>query len=551
MATPFDALTLADVQRLAGQTTPAWAADNRTLYDGDHWNGGKFWIGPAPAPTDADAAQVIAEIQRAFVSKNAVREVVGRHVAGVIGREPAWGYTPRRPLRADKKTGKKKLTQAEQALIDEAEAALTSWWDERGALALLQECAATLLLSGRGALRLFVPSGLLVDGQVPQGDLATQLSRIYLHHPSPRQAVIVTDPATQLRCSIYVYQEQQLDGSQGQTCAEVSYVDPADGMTVLRVLTPTTDTAVRLPLGGHLMLSDMARPALVTDSVRQSQMQLNLARTMEGRNAVQGGFLERIVLGGQMPGSYVDDPTAPAGPNGERKRFVPGRMRLGAGRTNWIAGIPIRDEQGRVTGYTTPSVVYRDPVSPETFQLTAGASYRAILEEVQQLHALIAGDATASGESRKQARADFEKSLGPTKAQVDKLVRWILETALALASHFAGQGARYTALRATCDCRVDTGPLGSEERKAILDQVAAGLLSKETALALLGIEDVDAELARIAAEQAESAARAQASGLPAPQSQGQQDAGGGAPTGERGQQQGQQPATGQTGATAQ
>jgi hypothetical protein len=493
MASPFDSLTLAQLaERTKAAPIDAGADANRKFYAGDHWQEGTAWQGPQPTLDDpTTAATVLGEIKRAFVSKNAIREVVGRHVAGVVGREPAWGLTPRRPLKL-----KQKPTQAEQKLIDEAEAALTAWWDERGGLTLLQEATATLLLTGRSSMRLFVPPGLMANGLVPPGGLAEQLGRLFLHHPAPEMACVLVDAATQQRCSVYRYREAN------QECAELSYVDMESGETVLRVLRGETRREIRLPLGGHLLMHEMVRPALVTEQVRSLQMQLNLAKTMEGRNAVQGGFLERIVLGGQMPGDWVDDPAAAPDSEGRRRRFKPRTLKIGAGRTNWIAGLPIRDANGNTTGYTNPSVVYRDPVSPETFQQTSKGAHLDILDEVDQLHAAIAGDATASGKSREQARAGFETSLAPTKAQIDRLGRWLLETALTLAAHFAGQSGRYAGLRATFDCRIDTGPLSSEERKALGDEVDRGLLSPETFLAIVGHDDPDAEMARIAAARA-------------------------------------------------
>jgi hypothetical protein len=126
------------------------------------------------------------------------------------------------------------------------------------------------------------------------------------------------------------------------------------------------------------------------------------------------------------------------------------------------------------------------------------------------LHALIAGDATASGESRKQARSDFERSLLITKGELDALIRWLLETVLGLGALFLGQAERYTALRASCDCRIDTGPLSGDEQSQVISQVEAELLSRETGMSRLGIEDVTAEQARIAAERAERQAEAAA-----------------------------------------
>ena len=223
-------------------------------------------------------------------------------------------------------------------------------------------------------------------------------------------------------------------------------------------------------------------------------MLLNLAKTMLARNVVLGGFLERIILNAQLPGEYVEDATT------KKKTFVPSPLKTGAGTTNVLAGLPVSDATGRVTGYATPTVMYRDPVPVTTFNDTADAAYQGMLEEVHQLHAAIAGDATASGESRRQARADFEASLGATISEVEAAGRWLLETALAMAAAFANQPGRFDSLRATFTCRVDSGPISADEQKETRENVAAGLLSKETGMVRVGIDDTDAEKAKIAAE---------------------------------------------------
>lgn len=497
MPTPFDKLTIAQLQQAIAAATLADYAPNALFYKGDHWQEGCGWVGPQPQPTETGAVQVMLEIKRAFVSKNAVRETVGRHVAGVIGREPAWGFTVRRPLKEDEEP-----TAEEQALIDEAEAALTEWWDQRGLIKLLRKATATLLLGQRASLRLFVPPGMLREGAVPVSDLVISLGRIFAHHPELSQAILITDTRTQQQCSAYVYTEtpQLADGAVGQggTFAELSYVDPDTQETVLRIIGGEVEQVKRLKLGGRLWLHEAECPLLITEQVRDNQKQLNLAKTMQGRNVVQGGFLERTILNGQMPGTWVDDASVPGG-----KRFVAdSNFRVGAGKTNFLSGIPIRDTQGKITDYTDPSVVYRDPVSVDTFQATSGDAYAAILDETHQRHALIAGDAAASGESRKQARADFEQSLKPTKTEIDRLVRWLLETALLLAAIFSGRPGRYDGLRATSDCRLDSGPLSADEQQQIIELVDAELLDRESAMSRVGVEDVDATKQRIAAERA-------------------------------------------------
>jgi hypothetical protein len=536
MASPFDTLTLDQIRAQLRLATPPWAATNAAFAAGDHWQAGAGWTGPRPDTGTAEGQAAMGEIARAFTPQNAIGETTERHVLGVVGKEPAWGLTPRRPLAAAGRGSRP--TRAEQALIDEAAAALTAWWDARKVLSALQGLARGLLLDGRAPLRLFVPAGRRVvapDGtpRVPlTPTLGAGLDLLYVDAPAAAVAAVLTDPQTQDTCSVLLYRRggAQLFEAGTEEVAELSYVDRATGATVLRIVSgdPAREAAERwtYPLGGHRLLDEAARPALITDPVRRLQQQLNMARTMSGRNVVQGGFLERIILGGQMPGEYVDDPTVAPGPDGRRTRFVPRPLRVGAGRTNFISGQPIRDAQGRVTGYTSPSVVYRDPVSTATFRESSDDCYRAILQETRQLHALLSGDAAASGVSRVQARADFAKSLLQTKAELDALGRWLIETALGLAAIFAGTPGRFDGLRADFACRLDTGPLSAEERAQIVAEVAAGLMSVETALTLLGHDDPDAERARIAA------ARTPAPDPPAPDA-GAQDtpagAAGGAP----------------------
>lgn len=502
MATPFDSLAIAQIQQAIQKATPADYAPNMLFYSGDHWQNGLGWCGPQPPIGDPAAATVLAEIKRAFVSSNKVKEITARHVGGVIGREPQWGLTVRRPLKE-----KQKPTQAEQKLIDEAEALLTEWWDERTVHQALRAALSTLLLGSRASLRLFVPAGILIDGRIPQADLKSALMQLYLAHPTPAQSLVLIDADTQQRCGVYLYQQDS------HTVAELTYLNE-DGTTVLRVLREQTDAAgagALLPLDGHLLLHELKRDLLITQQIRENQGQLNLAKTMMGRNVVQGGFLERIILNGQMPGSYVDDASAPGG-----KRFVPAPFRTGAGTTNFIAGATYQDADG-TTHVASPSVVYRDPVAVDTFLATEQAAYRSILEEAHQLHALISGDATASGESRKQARGDFQQDLELTAPELTRAVRWLIETVLAVASALAGQPGRYAALRATCTARLDTGPLSGDEIGQV--QSLTGdkqLLSQETGMSRIGIEDTDAEKALIAAETAAAQAAMPATDPAAP-----------------------------------
>jgi hypothetical protein len=510
MASPFDTITPKEATELL--ITPVGYLENRALYDGDHWGkDGIFWIGPRPLSGDAGSSETLEKIKRALISKNAVAEVVGRHIAALLRHEPAWSLTVKRALGTSTQTNADGTTEEvdeqpnerEQALIDEAEALLTAWWDERGGKAMLQDASATLLLAGRAPLRLYVPSGLIVDGQIPQGDMAESLSLIYADPPpDPLVATVAEDAKTRRPIGIYRYTEDK------QERIEITYLD--GDATVLRLLGDDQAEPFRFDFGGYLPMYELQRSALITPQVRQLQMLLNLALTMLGRNVVLGGFLERILLNAQLPGTMQQQSDGTT-------RFIPDPFQVGAGTTNVLTGLPITDPvTNDVKGYTTPSVVYRDPVSTTTFVETKADAYRGILEEVQQLFALISGDATASGESRKQARADFLSSLSDTTTQVERGGRWLLEALLAMAAAFSGTPGRFKELRAIFECHIDSGPISGDDMDSARANVQAGLLSEESGMVQIGVEDVDAEMAKIAAERDARQARAPQIVMPPP-----------------------------------
>lgn len=488
-----DAQDLLSVHLAEGGKDAVPIEQARAYFKGDHWEDGKGWIGPRPPQDDENYTSILEQIEAAFVSKNVVAEIVRRHRDGVIGHEPIWSLTVRRPLAEGKSPTKK-----EQDLIDEAEALLTSWWDARKPHKILKRMVAKLLWARRGSLRLFVPTGKRkkqegqggkVEAIVPKGSPDEVIQRIYLVDPEPEQAGVLVDTDTMEEVGVWSWKD-----SKGKAKVELSYTDEA-GQTVVRVLSEDgSEESEALALGGRLTIFEVERDPVVTKQVIQNQRLVNQAMTMLPRNVNLGGFLERVIFNAQMPGYEVDDADAPNG-----KRFVPLPYKLGAGTTNVLKGIEIKDEDG-TKRIASPSIQYKDPVPVTTFKDTKQIGYENILEETDQIHVLVAGDATASGESRKQARAGFESSLLDTKPEVDGAVRWLLETVLALAAAFSGQPGRYASLRAVAQCRIDAGPRTADEDRQVGESYDRGLLSRATAMSRIGVEDVDAESAAIDAE---------------------------------------------------
>lgn len=528
---PTDLTTLANDQR---RRRAALQDLERYIFT-DQWAAGVGWTGPNPVNLDDKVeSTVLTLIERKFVSRNILEEVISRHRDGVVGLEPHW------TLGTDQPRGLKRL-------ITEAETALTTWWDETGVHEQLQEAVKTLLYaaedSKRGEpprfayspLRVFIRSASVgEDGTVPRrGSLDEALGDIRVHAAAPYTAGVIRNSDGDAIATRYVYSDDDGDAREEITgvVATLRRYGLEDNLTRFR----DEDTVVLVrnnlggdvidaaayDLGGQLLMFEMTREPLVKASSVSLQKLINKAWTMASHNLDVAGFTERTLLNAQMPGHWEDDDGVTTTPE-LGVRFVPDPLYVGAGATNYFSGIPQVDADGNVR-YTTPSIQYRDPVPPEAFTQTYDAAREAIYEEAKQLHVLISGDATASGRSRAQATNDFVASLELTGSQVARATRWVFSTVLALASVLMGEPRRFVALRPTVTPRLAAVQPSSEDVTAAIAKRDAGLISTQTAMSEVGIEDVDAEAKLIATERAEAQARAAASGLPAGGQQDDQD----------------------------
>lgn len=72
----------------------AGAIANSKFDKGDHYQHSLGYIGAKPLPGTAGFTQTMTQIQQGFVSENVIKEVVDRHISGILGREPLWGFLP-------------------------------------------------------------------------------------------------------------------------------------------------------------------------------------------------------------------------------------------------------------------------------------------------------------------------------------------------------------------------------------------------------------------------------------------------------------------------
>lgn len=502
----FETWTVQEAKQRVGELVKSWVQCNLDFYNGNHWQRGNGWSGPIVDSTDPNYQTTLAKIEGGFVSKNAIAEVTDRHVAGVVGKRPKWSIGLKRPLSEDEIP-----TTEEQTLMGEAQELLTAWLDGQQGIAprsadstqirlsaaheVLQMAVTSMLLTRRGVLRLFVnPSAMTTDEAgntaVIQEPADKSVMKILVANPSSTQAAVVVDDETMAICGVYVYKVN------GREYVELSYLNEA-GETVTRILgsmkvnrrTVQTSELWSLPLNGRLTLFEMQREELISEQVRQEQKALNKAKTMQSFNLDGAGFLERIFTNAQMPGEWEDDSENPG-----RQRFVPGKFKIGAATANFLQGIELINQKTGERSMTTPGIFYREPGAPESFIKSADDYYHGILQECDQIHVVISGDATASGESRKQAKDDYRKSLDMTKPQVETALRWLLETVLTMTAVFSGQPGRYEGLRVTAECRIDLGSASVDDVRVVSEARKAGLMSQQTAVSRAGADDPTAEI---------------------------------------------------------
>lgn len=470
---------------------------NRQFYTGDHWQNGSGWIGPHPARTDPAFVDAMQEIALTFTPKNVVAECTDRHVLGVVGRAFQWSFVPRRTLKNDERP-----STDEARIIGEVTTLMRNWLTARKIPSLIRDAVATLLIAERSAVRLYVPAGLTDENDdgtrtVSVDTIEQALGKIYPEHLMPDTAAVVCDPDTKLEAGVWTYDVVEDDaGGQESTksYAGLCFLEQ-NGKSVVRLMPkdPSGDEYpdVEMDLGGRLPMFEMRRRALITSVVQQQQRALNLANSMVPRNVVTGGFLERIILDAQMPGRPEIIDGVKTG------RWIHEPFYTGAGTTNFIAAAEAEDEEGKKR-FGSPSVEFREPINPDASIAATEAHYLAMLDECAQLHVVMSGDSNASGKSREEARTEFVRSLLRTQPEAEAALSAILETALAMAEALANTPGVYTkALRANVRCVLDAGPMTAEERTAIEASIGK-TISTETAQVLLGVEDVEAERARMA-----------------------------------------------------
>lgn len=496
------------------------AAENRKFLQGDDWQNGKGWVGPQFDSSTKVGKEIKNAIEKEFTSKGDIRAAVRRHQRGVIGRVPGWLISSRNAP----EDPAAEPSSADQELISEAQRALNEFWKLSGVHATLKAAVTDFLSTGHSNLRLFFVQSGDEGGQTETaGTIEEAVRQIHLFKEEPESGCIVMNKKTLKKASFFRYE------TDGNVFIEICYVD-GDGKTVFKKLSqsesktfatknlPTIGKYIKddnsvntdeltLPLGGKLLLFELDGETFVTAAMRSQQKLVNKSYTMLSHNLDISGFRERVILNALPPGVMKK------GADG-KDVFVPdpNAIEIGAGKVSYVSGLPTTERQSGgsgqpdkiKSGVMTPQIFESDPVPVKTYVDSAAAGSDAILEEADQKHITITGDAAASGESRKEAREAYKQSLEDTKSALDDCMSNVFEAVLAVIAYLMGQDDRYIDLQVTFNALLNPGPVSVEERGAAMNEAKEGFRSKESAMEEMGIADPDAMKEKIKTEEKES-----------------------------------------------
>ena len=462
------------------------------IESGNFWQDAQRYVGPLPARGDVVGWTLL---RKSFAPILKLRECLNRHVRGVIGREPQF----------------ESVAQL-KPLNEEADVVTGAVWYERGEHKLARAIAKRLLATGKVYLRYDVPPGLIVEGtdretgDATQGVDAANWQEAYgLTHVelcARGSAFVYVDPATMRKTAFYSYVEGE--ANQKTKCIQISWIE--NKITRVRVVksnAASEDWSV--DTGGNLLILEADLEAMITPDLLRLQDIVCSIATMMKINADVAGYPQTDAIDIARPVQRVPAPTETQ-PDATKAVDAPVASGPRTMRA-WYSEVA-RDKDGKViTGedgkpiMRSGSIQYRDPVSSQPLREDIEFLNTEIYSASNQRHIPARTSANASAEMLVEARADYADSLTETQPDLERLIQTLFKARLCMAAYLAGDSATLAQFKAgyyRVALQLNTGPISVAEAQEIRARLDAGLISIETAMILLGVDDPDAERAKIA-----------------------------------------------------
>ncbi len=518
--------------RYQASTAPrrAYDANRRLIEEHDFWQRGERWIGPGsdPALPHSIRYTTLRRVEPQFTPIDVVGEIIDRAGNALLKREADVQFTPIRASGSDEPDeAASEAAEREAAAMLEA---VSVWWDRERLWEHARRVMRRQLWAGRGGFRVRVPPGYLNDTDdgkaLPEGlAIADAFERVKLETPQPHEAAVVVIEETQQAVAIIL--TTRTVGDREERVAEVWMLAPSDddatspNEMLVRVLVDRYDTRGRpLPSASadeeyrldltRLPLAEAEGELLLTDPERRQQDQINFMNTMLSRVTETAGFPERTFINAAPHGEWYPDPPRGGAAALQTQEFdgktwylhaVP--HTVGSAVTTELHGYEtdtVTEPDGTVRrSYTTPQVVYREPTNPKYLHDAIIAARGLLLSACKQGFVLTTTTGSESGYSRVQARAEFVEDQLRRKPSLEGAVRDIIAAAIETAQLMAAPDAAIRPgflerFRVVVNLHVDAGPVSPEERRIILEEYKAGVRSRALTMAMLGTEDIDAEL---------------------------------------------------------
>ncbi len=446
---------------------------------------------PGLVPDDATERN---QLKKRLIVIALIGPILNRYTSHILGRDPEWTATPqgaKAPLKPD----------------DDRVSALSAWHTGAGRVhAELKRADEFMRWGGRSYLHMYVPDVYRVILGKPElardaADTADALERIRLDALDATQAGVIEVDGVPLA----YWRAYSVTGPDGKAQNRV------DVHTRQEITVYAEESGKLSPVGQprENPLYDPARPlrfrALIHEMKREAGPQVTQSDIdlQNGVNTTAGNVIRNNNLGGWRQ-YYTTDAAQPKDPvTGEKTAYT-----FGPARVVDIQSDFLRDNEGNpVPGPDGMPVMLKasvgtfDPVNSTFMREDADWLELKLLSRFNQTW-VVQGEANVSGESKRESRAAFDKSL-PSEAQpAQQALRWIIETADAFAQWVQGKDTLEW-LTVTARLFTDTDKVDLATLQHLDAMHTAGKLSLETLLeSVPGVDNVEAELKRIQAERA-------------------------------------------------
>ncbi len=492
------------------------AVENIKFYNDDHLQVNedyKGYIGLLPPAGDPTRPFTLAWLERIFAATNLVKSSVGRNLDGILSREPDWNLML--PAQNDKT----------EKLAAEASAALVEWWNDASILqTVFRQAAKTVLLEGECYIRPIIPTlardaSITRNGVKYKKNLTDAFAALDYEIVPADKGGIFTDPETGGRfsvCRIHADKAEEV---------EISWVRD-DGLTCLKILrgddlklwtdrtfgsigkyfadseTESETESEALDLGGRLYLHKLTREMFITETARSLQRSVNYSLTTMNKNLNIAGSRETGYGNTQKPKQRIVTKDGTGKIVSVEEKDAP--LVKGASNANFFMGVPVFDPEKRdalgnpiIVDYKQPVQFVVDPVAVDTFVKSFSVYELLFLREVKQSHILANEQAAISGISKKEGRDDYRKSLKTSKTAIDPAGRYVMGFTLMFGANLTNRASDFAGARLDFNCQVDAGAVDAEELKQESEDVDSGKSTLYSYLIKKGVEDPDAEIARI------------------------------------------------------